>query len=77
MEEKISLVKALELIRDELKRISIPVEHINGIGIPVANSVNNLEQLIIAARRIEEETASLGAQDSDEPKIELVETVPE
>ena len=54
MEERLSLKQALEMTRDILAGISVPVALIEQIGAPVASAVANLNACIDAINEQEE-----------------------
>jgi len=71
MENPITVEQAIEMTAELLEKISIPMKHINDIGMPVAEAINNLRQCLTAienARQADENAAQDGGGDA----IELV-----
>ena len=51
MENKLSLEQALEMTRNSLAELNIPVTLVNQIGIPVSRAISNLDACIDAIRQ--------------------------
>lgn len=74
MERQMTVKEILADVCKVLGEINVPVNKVQEIGIPIANSINGIRVCLDAIARAEAESTQVPQKKDDEPEIQAAET---